>query len=129
MIGPVSKSQKRTNKKKNNLHSTTRANQLFDFVVDSLQKESGVSTANMFGAIGLRHGTKFFAMLYKRKLVVKLPADRVEELVKSKTAKRFDPGHGRIMKEWVAIEPVGTREEWLGLALEANRFVASRRQD
>jgi len=126
----MDKTRKDRNKKGNNLHvSTTTAGQLFDFVVDSFKRESDVSSAKMFGATGLRKGAKFFAMLYKGNLVVKLPAERVEELVKSKKGKPFDPGHGRIMKEWVAIEPSGNKQEWLALAQEASRFVASRRQD
>jgi hypothetical protein len=33
---------------------------------------------------------------------VKLPRERVDELVEAGAGHRFDPGHGRLMKEWVA---------------------------
>ena len=126
----MDKTRKHGNQKENNLRLTaTRASKLFDFVVKSLEGESDVTSAKMFGAAGLRNGAKFFAMLYKGNLVIKLPVDRVEELVKSKKGKLFDPGHGRIMKEWVAIKPSSTREEWLALAQEASKFVSSRRQE
>jgi hypothetical protein len=107
--------------------SQDQATRLFDIVVESLMKEPGVSSARMFGAIGLKNKKgKFFAMLYKGELVVKLPKGRVEQLVKSKGAKHFDPGHGRIMKEWVAIESGKNAEnEWLNLANEAKDFVNS----
>lgn len=40
-------------------------------------------------------------MLVKDALVVKLPGERVKELLSDGTARPFDPGHGRVMKEWV----------------------------
>jgi hypothetical protein len=53
---------------------------------------------------------------------VKLPKQRVDELIAAGTGTRFDPGHGRLMKEWVTVAP--TRgEEWDALADEARRFV------
>lgn len=76
-------------------------------------------------APGLRVEKKIFAMLVKGELVVKLPKDRVDELVASGQAGRFDPGHGRLMKEWVAI-PVDAADVWEGLAAEALRFVGRR---
>jgi hypothetical protein len=39
---------------------------------------------------------------------------------------RFDPGHGRIQKEWLSVfsdDP----DEWRALASEAEAFVAKRR--
>jgi hypothetical protein len=35
---------------------------------------------------------------------------------------RFDPGDGRLMKEWLALQPT-SKENWLSLAREAMRFV------
>ena len=104
-----------------------QSTRLFDFVVDSLMKKPGISSARMFGAVGLKNKKgKFFAMLYKGELVVKLPKGRVEQLVESHDAKHFVPGHGRVMKEWVAIEPAKNAEnEWVNLAKEANDFVSS----
>ena len=46
---------------------------------------------------------KIFAMCRKGDLVVKLPKERVDELVAERKGTRFDPGHGRIMKEWIVI--------------------------
>ena len=64
-------------------------------------------------------------MLVKGKLVVKLPRPRVDALITSGEGERFDPGHGRPMKEWVAVEST-SEEEWLSLAREAMEFVASK---
>jgi hypothetical protein len=75
-----------------------------------------------FGASGLKVGGKLFAMLSDGELVVKLPRQRVDELVTAGTGTRFDPGHGRVMKEWVTIAPTHGAE-WDALADEALRFV------
>lgn len=79
-----------------------------------------------FGSSALKFRQKIFAMLVKGKLVVKLPKPRVDALIASGDGERFDPHHdGRLMKEWVVIEPTSA-EEWLNLAREAMEFVASK---
>jgi hypothetical protein len=77
-----------------------------------------------FGS-GLRISGKVFAMLVKDKLVVKLPQQRMEELVASGEGEPYEYG-GRITKEWVTVEPTSD-ERWLTLAREAMEFVASKR--
>ncbi len=52
-----------------------------------------------FGSSALQVGGKIFAMLVGGKFVVKLPRQRVDALVASGDGERFDPGHGRLMKE------------------------------
>jgi len=64
---------------------------------------------------------KIFAMLVRGNLVVKLPKQRVDELVAARAGAYFDPGHGRLMKQWIAI-PAG-KGDWVELAREAHRFV------
>ncbi len=59
----------------------------------------------MFGSVGLTTRGKVFAMVVKGELVVKLPSERVSELLESGAGRPFDPGHGRIMKEWIALRP------------------------
>lgn len=76
-----------------------------------------------FGAGGLKVDGKIFAMLSRGELVVKLPKERVDALVASGQGKPFDPGHGRVMKEWVTIAPDQGRR-WAKLAQEARQFVA-----
>ncbi len=63
-------------------------------------------------------------MLFEGRLVLKLPRQRVDELVGSGAGRRFDPGHGRVMKEWVTIAPRHGRD-WGDLAREARQFVAA----
>jgi TfoX/Sxy family transcriptional regulator of competence genes len=82
------------------------------------------SAGKGFGASGLKVDGKIFAMLSRGELVVKLPRQRVDELVDSGTGRPFDPGHGRVMKEWVRIAPRHSRS-WAKLAEEALQFVAA----
>ena len=80
-----------------------------------------------FGASALCIRGRIFAMLAgDERLVVKLPRQRVDALVAAGVGERFDPGHGRLMKEWIAVAPT-VADEWLPLAREALAFVGSQR--
>jgi hypothetical protein len=78
-----------------------------------------------FGSNALKVNGRIFAMLANGRLVVKLPAARVGELVERGQGQRFDPGHGRIMREWLSLDP-SADEEWEHLTHEALQFVGSR---
>jgi hypothetical protein len=78
-----------------------------------------------FGSTALKVEGRIFAMLVKDRLVVKLPRRRVDALIASGHGERFDPGHGRLMKEWLVIGP-GAEDQWLPLATEALAFVGGR---
>jgi hypothetical protein len=93
---------------------------------DVTPPSDGPQSKKGFGESALRIHNKIFAMLVKGKLVVKLPKPRVDALVDAGEGERFDPGHGRLMKEWVAVEPT-SEEGWLDLSREAMEFVASQR--
>ncbi len=75
-----------------------------------------------FGSGGLKVDGRLFAMMSSRgQFVAKLPEQRVGELVAQGKGEPFDPGHGRLMREWVAMH--GRADEWVALAREARRFV------
>ncbi len=100
----------------------------FATIVEELLGSPGVTppAGTGFGASGLKVGGKIFAMLAsKGEFVVKLPPQRVDALIASGDGERFDPGHGRLMKEWVAIIPT-SEADWLPLAQEAKAFVAAK---
>jgi hypothetical protein len=80
-----------------------------------------VSFGRLFASDGLKVNDKIFAMLVRGSLVVKLPKPRVDGLVAARQGERFDPGHGRVMKEWVVVAPGAG--DWLELAREARTFV------
>ncbi len=97
--------------------------QLFDRVTRRFLADPTVTAGTGFGASpGVRVGTKIFAMLVRGELVVKLPRRRVDELVSSGSGARFDPGHGRPMKEWVSV-PAERARNWEQLVREALEFV------
>jgi hypothetical protein len=74
-----------------------------------------------FGANALKVDGRIFAMLAHGRLVVKLPRARVNELVEQGVGERFDPGHGRLMTEWLSLRE-GREDEWEALAREALSF-------
>jgi hypothetical protein len=55
---------------------------------------------------------------------VKLPRQRVEELITSRDGLAFDAGKGRPMKEWLAVRPTSSLD-WTSLAEEALAFVGA----
>lgn len=101
-----------------------KPDELFDAVVSQLGDDPGITPAKMFGSEGLKINGKFFASLYKGKLIVKLGEQRVDELAAAGKAEHFDPGMGRRMREWAEVPP-STREEWVSLAEESRSFVSS----
>jgi hypothetical protein len=75
-----------------------------------------------FGSGALKVKGKIFAMMTpSAAFVVKIPKARVDELVNQGVGERFEPGPGRIMKEWLALD--GHPERWTELAKEAYQFV------
>jgi hypothetical protein len=105
---------------------TRAAEQLFERLAARFLADPTVDQGTGFGSNpGLRVGSKIFAMLRNSDLVVKLPKQRVEQLVASGAGARFDPRHdGRLMKQWVTI-PMRHRRDWDQLASEALQFVGS----
>jgi hypothetical protein len=98
----------------------------FEQLAAGFLADSEVAEGTGFGsAPGLRVNGKIFAMLLKDELVVKLPKERVDELVATGAGKQFDPGHGRLMKEWASVAP-DSSEDWERLAGEALKFVGKR---
>jgi hypothetical protein len=98
----------------------------FARLAETLSKDPRVddpekARAKGFGSKGLKVARKLFAFESKGRLVVKLPRDRVEALASSGKGKQFDPGHGRLMKEWIAVD-FGAKSLWPSLAREALDF-------
>lgn len=94
----------------------------FAEVVTAIDKEKRVSRGRMFGSEGLKIGKQVFAMEVKGRLVVKLSVERADELRRKGLAEAFDPGHGRPMKQWVAVSPKA-KADWVALSREALAFV------
>jgi hypothetical protein len=92
-------------------------------VVEAFRGDRSVTSGWMMASFGLKVNGRIFAMYPKGKFVAKLPKSRVDALVGERVGKPFDPGHGRLMKEWIELS--GHRAMWVELAKEAYRFVKS----
>ena len=91
-------------------------------IVTAFARDRQVNCGRMFSSNSvLNVNGKIFAMLTKGNLVVKLPKARVDEMVSRGHGTHFDPGHGRLMKEWVVVGP--GKLDWIELAREARRSV------
>ena len=109
----------------------TAAVKRYAAVVDELIKNANVNKGapgkKGFGSGSLQIDGKIFAMLSsQQRFVVKLPRDRVDALAAARRGSRFDPGHGRLMKEWFVAGP-SLDVDWVALAKEALSFVGDRR--
>jgi hypothetical protein len=71
----------------------------------------------------LRVGKEFLALVdYKGSgLVVKLPEQRVAELIEAGVGEPFAPA-GKVFKEWLSV-PTPNRRRWLELLREGVKFV------
>jgi hypothetical protein len=86
-------------------------------LVDDLIGADGVTPPRGGGGF---HG-KIFVMFVRGRLVVKLPAERVKELIAAGEGVHFDANKGTPMREWLSLDPDSTRP-WLPLATEALDF-------
>jgi hypothetical protein len=99
---------------------------LFRELADELLEQPSVTRSTMMGYPCLRRDGVFFACVEHNSghLIVKLPSDRVIELVASQQALPFAP-NGRTFREWAAV-PIPDRDTWAALLDEAHTFAATR---
>jgi len=98
------------------------ARALYDELTDDLLYDPAVGRATMMGYPCVRLAGRFVAS-YDAKLaglVMKLPRERVRQLVEDGTGEPFAPA-GKIFGEWVAI-PAVDRDLWRTLLAEAVDF-------
>jgi hypothetical protein len=82
--------------------------ELFDQVADRLAgSQPGVERGKIMHSIGLRAPSGSFVAFVRggERLVCKLPAGRVSELVQSGEGEPFTAGKARPMREWVELRP------------------------
>ena len=102
----------------------------FEALVDQLAAEPGVQLPGSSGGRGFGAGTlrlhgSTFAMVVWGLVVLKLPADRVAELIATGRGGPFGNGTRRPMREWVTlldVDPATT----LALGREALEFARAR---
>ena len=98
--------------------------QILATLAEAFSSDSEVTRGGKgFGSSGLKVKGKLFALVSSRgEFVVKLPKQRVHELVSAGAGQYFDAGKGRPMKEWLAMEPA-RGGDLVSLAEEAHRYV------
>jgi TfoX N-terminal domain len=103
------------------------ARTLYDGLTDDLLYDPAVGRSTMMGYPCVRRAGRFFASfdLPADALVVKLPRDRVAELITDGTGEPFTP-NGRVFREWVRI-PEPDPAVWEQLLAEARHFAAPAR--
>ncbi|MBV9843737.1 MAG: hypothetical protein JOZ47_01500 [Kutzneria sp.] len=103
---------------------------LFDVLAAEFLELPGVASARMFSHTGLTTCGAFFAFPSGQgELIVKLPADRVVQLIATGQANAMRLGR-RTMREWAVItgDPTPGRipdhhQHWRGLMVEAHAYV------
>jgi hypothetical protein len=83
---------------------------------------SDIVEGTMMGSRCLRVDGEFTAMIHTKTgdLIVKLPAERVTELVEAGTVEAFAP-NGRVFREWASV-PTTDEDSWEPLIAEAVTF-------
>ena len=98
------------------------ARALYDELTEDLLYDPAIGRATMMGYPCVRLAGKFLASCDDKAdgLVVKLPRDRVLELVEDGSGEPFAPA-GKVFREWVSI-PTADRTKWKKLLAEAVDF-------
>jgi hypothetical protein len=98
------------------------AHDLYEELTDDLLYDPAIGRATMMGHPCVRLAGRFVASYDRRfgGLILKLPRERVTDLVESGTGDPFAPA-GKVLREWVSI-PVADRELWRTLLAEAVDF-------
>ena len=102
----------------------------FAELVDRFTGRAGVTLPqepdrHAFGAGALKVGGSIFAMEVRDRIVLKLPAARVRQLIAAGTGEPFRNGKGSPMREWVALT-TAQASMLTRLAEEACAFVGRR---
>ena len=98
------------------------ARDLYDELTDDLLYDPAIGRATMMGYPCVRLAGKFLASFDDKaqRLVVKLPRERVTELIDNGDGDPFAPA-GKVFREWVSI-PTVNRDLWATLLAEAVEF-------
>jgi hypothetical protein len=101
------------------------ARDLYEDLTDDLLYDPAIGRATMMGYPCVRLAGRFLASYDDKggQLVVKLPSERVADLVATGQGDPFAPA-GKVFREWVAI-PKPDRELWQTLLAEAVTFARS----
>jgi hypothetical protein len=99
----------------------------YEDLIDGLLGTDGITPprgGGGFGRSAVRFQDKIFVMLVRGRLVLKLPAARVDDLIAAGDGVRFDANKGTPMREWFSLDPESGLP-WLPLAREALDYARS----
>jgi hypothetical protein len=98
------------------------ARDLYDELTDDLLYDPAIGRSTMMGYPCIRLARQFLASYDEKSrcLIVKLPSDRVADLVHAGTGEPFAPA-GKVFREWIAV-PTVDRHLWRTLLSEAVTF-------
>ncbi|HEY3906348.1 MAG TPA: hypothetical protein VGM14_20730 [Streptosporangiaceae bacterium] len=102
----------------------TELRQRYEDLIDALVGAPGVTPPDRksgFGRSAVRFDRKIFVMFVRGRLVLKLPEQRVSELVADGHGVPFDANKGVAYREWFSLNPHDD-QDWLKLATEALEF-------
>lgn len=97
---------------------------VFDEVKEHFAEIDEVTVNEGRGAQGIKLGKKMVVMFYKGSLLLKLPPQRVTELIESGHGEPYDPGTGSAMKDRIIV-PSANSSEWIALSTEALQWAKS----
>ena len=101
------------------------AENVFAAISEGYRDLPEVTTGTGFGSRpGLRRRGKIFAMFGRDSLVVKLARNRAAAIVDSGEGVPFDPGHGRLMRDWVEVS-LAHADDWPELVAEAFQYLGA----
>jgi hypothetical protein len=105
------------------------ARDLYDELTDDLLYDPAIGRATMMGYPCVRLAGRFLASYDDRThcLVVKLPRDRVRELIEDGDGDPFAPA-GKVFREWVSI-PSPDPDLWRAVLAEAVNFACKSLSD
>ena len=95
---------------------------IYTEIKDHFAKVPEVLVLSGTGAQGIKYGKKLFVMFIKGEIALRLPPERVTELIETGEGKPFDPGTGKPMKNWIII-PASKKDTWITLSEEAQQLM------
>jgi len=97
----------------------------FDELARDHLGEPGIRPGRMFNSEGLTVHGKFFALVSRDRVVLKVPAARAAALVAAGDAVPFETNPGRRLKEWVVLTPPADLDLWRRMMAEARSYLTS----
>jgi len=94
---------------------------IYDELKVHFSNDRDVKVLSGRGAQGIKQDKKLIVMFMKGEIIVKLPANRVSEIIASGEGESYDPGTGKPMKNWVLI-PGTHRNLWIKFCEEAKNY-------